>query len=234
MSRVYAIILAGGKGLRMGHDKPKQLLQLGDRPVIRWCLDTFHAMDEVAGIIIASPPEHIPEIEAIVSRPALPKVLRVIEGGATRRLSAWNALVSHPFADEDILLLHDAARPFIEPETIRACIGAAREHGAAGVYVPAIDTIASVRDGFVDAIPPRDTLYHTQTPQCFTYRVIIDAHRQTAADDANAATDDASLALRAGYRVRMIAGSYNNMKVTTPADFSFARFIAAGMAAGKE
>ena len=125
-----------------------------------------------------------------------PKVLKITAGGATRQESAWNALNCHDFHENDILLFHDAARPFVTAEIIANCITEARNTGACGVYIPATDTITEIIDTRVRAIPPREHLYQTQTPQAFRYGVIRRAHELARSSGSGTATDDVSLVMQ--------------------------------------
>jgi 2-C-methyl-D-erythritol 4-phosphate cytidylyltransferase len=218
MAQTYAIILAGGRGLRLGSDVPKQFLPLGERPVIAWSLHSCNALDAVDRILVVIPKEFIPMAEKIAGKYNLHKVQKIIPGGATRQGSAFNALQSVEYHDDDLLLFHDAARPFVKPDIIRNCIAAARKHGAAAVYVPSQDTVAEIKNGFVVAVPPRDRYYSAQTPQAFLYPIISRAHRR-AAETGFVATDDVSLALNAGYAVKMVEGDYTNFKITTDFDY---------------
>ena len=125
----------------------------------------------------------------------------------------------------DVILFHDAVRPFVSQETISGVIHEAREHGAAGTYIPAVDTIAEIESGIVTSIPPRENLYYAQTPQGFRYRIIRDAHEKALKNGVSHATDDVSLVIDAGYEVRMVMGSNLNFKITTKDDYLMARNI---------
>lgn len=225
MSGIYGIILAGGSGLRMGIGIPKQFLPLGGKPVIAWCLNTFASLPGIQGIVVATPPEYRERTEEIVSDLKSDKTFTVIIGGATRQGSSYNALSGRAFSADDILLFHDAARPFIREDTVLRCIEAARLHGAAGVYMRSVDTITRVREGFVESIPPREHLWQAQTPQAFRFEIIQEAHERARARGVSTASDDASLVFDAGFRVRIVEGEHTNFKITTPLDYEMARFI---------
>jgi 2-C-methyl-D-erythritol 4-phosphate cytidylyltransferase len=225
MARIYAIILAGGRGLRLNRDTPKQFLPLAGRPVVAWSLLAFNSLDEIDAVITVIPGEFIPRAEEIIKAYNICKAQKPIPGGPTRQDSACNALRSRDFHDDDILLFHDAARPFIKPDIIRGCISAVQQHGAAAVYVPTHDTIAEARDGFIVPTPPRDNFYSAQTPQAFLYSVINSAHLR-AAEDGISATDDASLVVNAGFAVKLVQGDYFNFKITSEADYHTACLLA--------
>jgi 2-C-methyl-D-erythritol 4-phosphate cytidylyltransferase len=227
MAGVTAIILAGGTGLRMDENTPKQLLRIEGKPVFVLTSEKFQADPDIDTMIIVSNERYIPEVESVVREYWLDKVSAVITGGKTRQDSVYRSLSSIKFGDDEILLLHDAARPFISREVISRCIDSTREHGAAGVYVPAIDTIAEIESDRVRTILPREKLHYTQTPQCFRYRIIRDAHERALRLGIDNATDDVTLVIEAGYPVAMVRGEYSNIKITTPYDFAMAGHILA-------
>lgn len=220
MSRTYAILLAGGRGLRLNRGTPKQFLPLGGKPVIAWSLDLCESLEEIDRILLVSPEEFMEEARTIAAARGVKKIMKYIPGGATRQESAYNAMTALPFDGEDILLFHDVARPFMRPELVRQCIAETARYGAAAIYVPVTDTIAEIRDGFVVSIPPRDTLFRAQTPQGFRYTIISKAHE--ACRDSATATDDVSLVIAAGFRTRMIEGDDSNFKITTDLDYQTA------------
>jgi 2-C-methyl-D-erythritol 4-phosphate cytidylyltransferase len=221
MAHTYGIILAGGLGLRVKRDIPKQFLPLGDKPLIAWSMILFDLMDAIDGIIIMVPDGYDTHVKDIASRYRITKLDRTTIGGATRQESACRALKARPFQDDDILLFHDAARPFVTPDCVVACINAAREHGAAGVYIPVRDTIAVIDNGFVSSVPPRNRFLSAQTPQGFRYSIIRDAHER-ATRSGVAATDDVALVLAAGHPVKMIEGECGNVKITSEYDYHVA------------
>ncbi len=214
-----AVILAGGKGLRMGEDIPKQFMQLGGRAIIFWSIELFASLEEIDCIIITCPEDYIPKLKEMLKERPCARVIKIIAGGETRQLSSYNAIQCHDFADSDILLFHDAARPFVNERIVKQCIIEADSIGAAGVYVPSIDTIAEVEEGLVSRIPPRKNLYNTQTPQSFRYGIIKDSHMKALTEGRKNATDDVSLALDAGYSVKLVVGDYSNIKITSREDY---------------
>lgn len=225
MERTYAIILAGGRGLRLNNRVPKQFLSLGEKPVIAWSLDLCDSLIEVDAILTVIPDEFIPEAELIARTHNIHKIMKIIPGGSTRQESAYNAISSIHFSDNDILVFHDAARPFIRPDMMRTCIAEAKIHGGAAVYVPVQDTVAEIKDDFVISVPTRDSMYYAQTPQAFRFSIISRAH-ETALANGVSATDDVSLVLSAGFKVKMIDGDFSNFKITTDFDYQAACRIA--------
>ncbi len=221
----YAIILAGGTGTRLGGNEPKQFLPLGDKSVITWSLLAFEHHPLVDNIITVLPASYHDRIESISREYSISKYLHTVEGGDTRQQSSWNAMQSYTFDQEDILLFHDAARPFVYSDIITNCIIMAGKYGAAGVYVPAIDTITEIREETVQRTLDRKLLHYTQTPQSFKYSVITDAHMKSSEEGVTGATDDISLVRNAGYRVYAVEGSYKNIKITTQHDYKMAQWL---------
>jgi 2-C-methyl-D-erythritol 4-phosphate cytidylyltransferase len=222
----YAIIVAGGTGQRMGSAVPKQFLQLGNKPIIAWSIETCIASQLIDTIIITIHPDYKKQLEKIIEQYCHVINIIVTHGGQTRQESCFNGLHAYDFANDDILLIHDAARPFITVDMITQCIDVAKQYGACGIYVPVKETIAQVHNETVAAVLPRQTLYAAQTPQCFRYSIIIDAHKKAHENNITNATDDVSLVINAGYTVKAIAGDfYMNIKITTQEDINFAQLI---------
>jgi 2-C-methyl-D-erythritol 4-phosphate cytidylyltransferase len=194
--------------------------------VIAWSLDLFSSADCVDGIIVVSHADTRGRIEDLVKGGAYGKVRAVVDGGKTRQESVMNALTSRAFDGDDIVLFHDAARPFAGTAIVNRCVEEVRVHGAAGTYVKAVDTVAELDGEFVVSVPGRERLYYTQTPQAFRYSVIREAHERARAGGVFDASDDAVLVIGLGRRVRMVEGDYRNIKITTPFDLDAARFIA--------
>lgn len=222
----YALILAGGSGNRMGSFTPKQFMPVSGIPVIVWSLRAFQSLDEIAGIVVACPKEYIPTIKSLAAEYRITKLNSVTAGGKTRQHSSWNALQSRSFSDDDIVLIHDAARPFVSGDLIRSCAKAAKKTGAASAYVLVKDTIAEVRDDFVLKNLSRESLRAAQTPQAFRYSIIRAAHNRAKKLGIEDATDDVSLVLEMGQKICAVEGSPHNIKITTPEDLAIAEIIA--------
>ncbi|HNX24406.1 MAG TPA: 2-C-methyl-D-erythritol 4-phosphate cytidylyltransferase [Spirochaetota bacterium] len=223
-----AVILAGGKGSRLGSQVPKQMLMLGSKPVISWSVDTFHKVNLIDKILIVSEKNLIKEMKNFFPPADYPKVSSFIEGGIERSDSSYNALVSSDFNDDDIFLFHDAARPFVTEEIIIELINKLKTSGACGTYVKSTDTIAIVKDLIVESIPERRSVYSAQTPQGFRYDLIKKAHQYRKDVNSTSVTDDVSLIVNMGFDVSVVEGSYSNIKITTELDFSFAQFLVSG------
>ena len=222
----YAVILAGGRGLRLGGDIPKQLLPLGGKPVITWSAAAFHSVNLIDRLIIVAEKNSLEVIRGIFSEAEFPKIAAFVEGGAERSDSSYNALTCGSFNDDDIFLFHDAARPFITEAVIRDTVAETMKSGAAGVYIPAVDTVTVAENDTVSYIPERRIMYYAQTPQGFRYDIIRRAHeiyRQGGLDTK--VTDDVSLVKASGHEVKIVKGSESNFKITTELDYRIAEFI---------
>lgn len=222
--RVFALVPAAGMGKRMGADINKQYLLLDGMPIIARTLQVFQESDLIDGIILVTPLQEIPFCRReIVERFDLTKVLAIVPGGAERQHSVFNGLreLMHHAADDDIVMIHDGVRPFIDNRILHQVRETACCHGAALVAVPVKDTIKTVHDGMVIGTPDRSTLWQAQTPQAFRFGLILQSH--SAADqDHFLGTDDCSLVERAGGTIGIVTGSYRNIKITTPEDIQLA------------
>ncbi len=220
-----AIVPAAGSGNRMGRELSKQYLSLGGMPLLVHTLKVFEECPLVDALLVVVPPQDIDFVRNAVLAPwKLKKVAGVIPGGKERQDSV-RAGVEALDRETDLVIIHDAVRPFITIEMISQCILAAREEGAVTVGVPVKDTVKEVApDGRVMRTCDRGLMWLTQTPQAFRRDIIENAHR--AADrDGFRGTDDASLVERLGVTVRMIRGEYSNIKITTPDDLILAETL---------
>lgn len=221
--RVTAIIAAGGRGLRFGTARPKQLLTLGGIPILQRSVDAFVACDVISDIVVALPDDMAADPPPYLRGRA---AIRVVAGGARRQDSVANAFAAADSAD--VIAIHDAARPLVTGEVIRRTVEAAAQSGAAIAAIRARDTVKrGDGSGRIVETLPRDEIFLAQTPQAFRTQVLREALR--LADDA---TDEAALAERAGHRVRLVEGDPRNLKITTPEDLAMAeRLLGAGAAA---
>jgi len=215
--RTAAILVAAGRGLRAGAGGPKQYRTLGGRPVIARAMAAFSNHPAVFVVQPVVNPDDASAFEAAVSglRHEPPA-----SGGATRQASVLAGLEALARHKPDLVLIHDAARPFISPELISRAIEAAPITGAAIPAIAVADTIKIIGDaGQVEATPDRSRLRIAQTPQAFRFDISLDAHRRAAREGRNDFTDDAALAEWAGLTVTTFEGDPANMKLTTPEDF---------------
>ncbi len=223
MGGVYAIIVAGGTGRRMGSAVPKQFLPLSGRPILDWTLSAFVRSDRVDGIVLVLP-AGTDEDESAPYRD-LRKVVAVVEGGEERQDSVYEGLVAVP-ASAEIVLVHDAVRPFVSDGLIARCVDLAREQGAAVPVTPVRDTVKAWDKAEKNLVTyDRTTLFRAQTPQAFRAPVLRDAYAKAAAEGWKG-TDDASFVERAGHPVVPVPGAEENIKITLPEDLRMAEGLA--------
>lgn len=234
--RTFAIIPAAGMGKRMGASINKQYLLLAGKPILAHTLTVFQKCAAIAGIILVTPQDEIPFCRAeVVERYDLSKVLAIVPGGAERQYSVLNglqALQGHA-AEHDIVVIHDGVRPFITASLLQESIRYAAAGDGALVAVPTKDTIKVVQNGMVIATPDRASLWQAQTPQTFRLDQILQAHQQAAAEGF-LGTDDCSLLERTNGTVRIVTGSYRNIKITTPEDLVLAEAFLKEAAGGDQ
>ena len=217
--RVVAVVLGGGTGQRIGAPLPKQLLRLGGRTLLEHCVAAFEQAPGVDEILVVMAGDYVEQVRAMLA------------GGVARSDSTRAALAAIAASGLDPagygVLLHDAARPLVDQRIIADCVAALAVHQAAGVAVPASDTIVITNDGVMHSMPRRETLWRCQTPQCFRLPVIARAHELAAADPDFAPTDDCGVVLRylPGTAVHIVPGSERNMKVTYPHDLAVAEAL---------
>ncbi len=221
------MVLGGGAGSRYGAATPKQLLTLGGRTLVEHCVAAFGQAPGVDEVLLVMPPGYTSEAARLPGD----GVSAVIEGGVTRSDSVRNALAhlagSGAAAESTGVLLHDAARPLVSQRIIADCVAALGEHDAIGTAVPSSDTIVVAEDGVMSHVPPRQTLFRCQTPQCFRLSVIARAHELAAADPGYTPTDDCGVVLRylPHVQVHIVPGSERNIKVTYPGDLAIAEVL---------
>jgi 2-C-methyl-D-erythritol 4-phosphate cytidylyltransferase len=216
--KTVAVIPAGGAGRRMGGGIPKQYLLLTDIPILAHTLKVFQGSPVIDEIVLIVPEADIAEVrQSIVEKFGLAKVGHILPGGAERQDSVQRGL--QKLNDEyEIIVIHDAVRPFVSETLIYRAVAAAREFGAITVGVPVKDTVKKVTaEGWVEKTVVREGLWLTQTPQVFRRPIIMAAYMKAAADGFYG-TDDAGLVERMGIPVRMIPGENDNIKVTTSED----------------
>lgn len=237
--RVFVIVPAAGIGTRMSAGgaatlAPKQFLAIDGVPVLIRSLRAFLAVPRMDAVFVAVRGTERERVEAQVLEYKLGERVRVVEGGDHRQESVGNALAALKCDEDDVVLVHDAVRPLIDPATIERTIDAVVKHGAAIVGLPAVDTIKQVErtaDGaIVTATIPRERIVHAQTPQGAKFGLLRRAFVEAEADEF-AGTDEASLLERAGIEVAVVAGSARNFKITQPGDIELAEFYLRGATA---
>lgn len=220
-----AIIVAGGKGKRMGSNINKQYLRVGDREIISLTLDVFEKCELIDEIIVVINKDDIQLFNsAILANYSFTKVTSVVPGGTERQNSVWNGLQKIS-PQSEIVLIHDGARPFVNDDIISNTIQAAKENGSATVAVPVKDTIKVSSENSISASTlDRSKLWAIQTPQAFKKTIIIEAHTKCR-EKSFLGTDDTSLTEFIGIPTKLVMGNYTNIKITTPEDLIFAQAI---------
>ena len=220
---VLAIIVAAGRGVRMGADRPKAFLRLRGLTLLERSIGVFVSHPGVERVVAAVPD---PGEAARVLGPPHGKVV-LVPGGATRQDSVGAGLQALTPGTDEIILVHDAARPLVSRQVIDTVIAAAAGYGAAVPVIPPTNTIKQVApDGVIEATLPRGRLWLAQTPQGFRGPVLRGAYAR-ATRDGFLGTDDAALVERTGHRVHMVEGSPRNLKITSPLDLALAEAILA-------
>ncbi len=217
-----AVIVAAGSGERFGN-AAKVLVPLLGRPVLAWTLDAFSASTGTAGIVLVVGPHTETGVMDLVASGQWPKVEAIVKGGDSRQQSMANGVAAVP-GDAEIVLVHDAARPLVQPGDIDACIEAAREHGGAILAAPVTDTIKRTDHGMVEETVDRSTLWGAQTPQAFRADWMR-AMAELASRNETSITDEASLAEALGYPVHIVVSDSTNLKITHPHDLVIAEAL---------
>jgi 2-C-methyl-D-erythritol 4-phosphate cytidylyltransferase / 2-C-methyl-D-erythritol 2,4-cyclodiphosphate synthase len=231
--RIGAIVAAGGRGARLGASVPKQLLEIGGVPILQRSIELLAAHPLIDEIVVVLPADLASAPPAYLASAGTP--VAVVAGGPRRQDSVANGFEALK-ARVDLVVIHDAARPFASPGLIARVIEAAREAGAALAALPASDTIKLARAETGTGMPvvertvPRERVYLAQTPQVFRTDVLAAAIE--AGREAEMATDEAALAEAAGFPVRLVAGESTNLKITTMTDLNLAQAMSAGSAPG--
>lgn len=225
--QVFAILPAAGLGTRMAGPQPKQFLSLGGVPILIHSLRTFAAVPRVTQIVVAVRRPEVERVQAQIAEHGFAGRVQVVEGGDSRQESVAHALSALKASPDDIVLVHDAVRPLIDAATIDRTIDAVKQHGAAIVGVPAVDTIKQVErtahGALVTSTIPRESIVYAQTPQGFRFELLHSAFAEATADGF-VGTDEASVVERAGYPVAVVPGSPVNLKITQPGDLELAEF----------
>ena len=229
MTRIAAIVPAAGLGTRMGADQPKQFLELDGMPLIIFTLRRLASCPAITDFFIPTRADDVMSLQDRIAKAGLGRPARVVHGGDTRQQSVANALAQvNP--ETEIVLVHDAVRPFVMREQVERLVTEARARGAAILGIPAIDTVKEVKRAslpedmaLISATIPRERIVLAQTPQVFSYALLRDAFRMAQQDDVTA-SDEAALVERFGHDVFVVQGSERNIKITRPLDMDLARF----------
>ena len=217
-----ALIFAGGSGTRMNSKgRPKQFIQINGKELIIHTLENFQNHPEIDNIVVVCIEDWIPYLEKILVKFGIDKVRKIVSGGSTGQESIYKGVlaVKEISKGKDIILVHDGVRPFVNEELITNCIRSVKEHGSAITVTPAIETIVTLDDGRIDTITDRSKCFHAKAPQCFYVDDILATHEQARKDGNLNMIDSASLMKFYGHELYTVPGNFDNIKITTPADF---------------
>lgn len=211
----------------MGQEVPKQFLEIDGRPILVHTLAAFARANLFESIHLAIHPDWTERLAEILRRWDLSGTVTVTSGGPTRQASSRAVLdaLEARLAPEDGVLIHDAARCLVDGELLARCVEGVRRHGAVTAAVPVTDTIALVDGPIIASVPERERLFRIQTPQGFPLGLILAAHRAARERGVADATDDAQLVMALGHPVRIVPGSADNLKISTPEDLAVAAAI---------
>lgn len=217
-----AVIFAGGIGKRMNSNGvPKQFLKLNDKEIIVYTLEIFENSKEIDAIVISCLEEKIGELQELVKKYNLKKVLKIVKGGKTGQESIYNGILGVKDITSDtntVLLIHDGVRPLINEKVIKDCIKCVEKNGNAITVAPAIETIIKTKDNEIENIYERSRCFMARAPQSFYLSDILEAHRKAKLENKEF-IDSASLMSYYGYKLHIIEGPNENIKITTPIDF---------------
>ena len=221
-----AIIPAGGKGFRSGFSTPKQYLKVSGKEIIVYTLQTFQKNKLINRIIVTAEPEYFSLLLKLVKKYKLSKVKLIVEGGNTRQHSVFNAVLASDADDNDLIVVHDAARAFLPSSILTNAILSALKTGNALVCIKAKDTLIKGKK-FVDEYLNRDEVYYVQTPQIFKYKDIYNALVKAEKENF-VGTDESMLIKKIGKKVNIVEGSVFNFKITTKEDVELFKNIVTG------
>ena len=223
MSKNIALILAAGIGSRMNNDTPKQFMLINGEPLLFYSLSTFNNHDQIDEIYVVTNIENLSTVRGIIRDNNLKKVRDIIIGGKTRQESVFNGLKGIPnVALDDIILIHDSARPLVTKEIIDRNIDACLTYNAVNTVIPVTDSL--VRSEGNESVD-RNKVLAVQTPQTFRYDLILKAHEEALKENITNAGDDASLVSRLNVNIKQVQGNKLNFKVTTMEDLIILKAI---------
>lgn len=219
----YAIIPSGGVGKRINSSLPKQYVKIKGKELIAYTLEIFQKSDLIDKIIIAAQPQYFSLLEEIKEKFNISKLFKIVEGGLERQASVYNALIATNAKDNDIIVVHDAARPLLSQNILNRALIEAKTFDNIIVAIKATDTLVS-GDVFVQDYLDRNTTYLVQTPQISKYRILTDA--MESANKMNFfGTDESILLYKASYKIKIVEGSSKNFKITTDEDLDLFKII---------
>jgi len=219
--KVKALIAAGGRGERIGGILPKQFVEIKKKPVLAYTVEKFEKCELIDEIILVVPEDYMSFCSYnMVDVGDFKKVKRILSGGKERQDSVYKGLLALP-KDTDIVIIHDGVRPFISTEKIGKSIEMCKKEKAVILALPVNDTVKRVDEDYIVTTLDREKLWIVQTPQTFEYKLILEAYKK-AIEDGFTGTDDSSLVERLGFKVRVLQGESQNIKITSPEDLVLA------------
>jgi 2-C-methyl-D-erythritol 4-phosphate cytidylyltransferase len=219
--KVKALIAAGGRGERIGGILPKQFVEIKKKPILAYTVEKFENCELIDEIILVVPEDYMSFCSYnIVDVGDFKKVKRILSGGKERQDSVYKGLLALS-KDTDIVLIHDGVRPFISTEKICKSIEMCKKEKAVILALPVNDTVKRVDEDYIVTTLDREKLWIVQTPQTFEYKLILEAYKK-AIEDGFTGTDDSSLVERLGFKVRVLQGESQNIKITSPEDLVLA------------
>ncbi|AVK60392.1 2-C-methyl-D-erythritol 4-phosphate cytidylyltransferase [Lactobacillus sp. CBA3605] len=224
---IYAQILAGGKGTRMGNvPMPKQFLSLADKPILIHTIEKFVLESRFDAILVVCPADWLSHTQDLVSKYVHDERVHVVTGGSERNETLMKGISyireNYGSHDDDVVVTHDAVRPFITQRIINDNIEAVLKNPAVDTVVPAIDTIVQGAENQIEDIPVRSKMYQGQTPQSFNIKTLVDSYAALSAAQKETLSDSCKICLLAGQPVTMVRGENFNFKITTPYDLRVA------------
>ncbi len=218
----YVILVAGGKGLRMGGDIPKQFVPVGGKPVLMRTIETFSKALSGVHIIVVLPVEHQEYWKHLCEEHAFSVPYQIADGGETRFHSTASGLACVPDDAEGVVAVHDGVRPFVSREVIERCFDTAWDQGTAVPVIPVVETVRQILPEGDSLTVDRNDYRLVQTPQTFRISLLKEAFRQPYRPFF---TDDASVGEEMGYSIKLVEGNRENIKITTPSDLSYAEYL---------
>lgn len=217
----FAVIPAGGRGTRLGGNIPKQFLKINSKEIIAYTLDIFDNCRLIDEIAVAVSPEYFKTMENIIAKYSFKKKIIIAEGGKERQDSVFSAISALNPNPEDIICVHDAARPFLSNEILKKAIKAADKKGSAIVAIKSRDTLLNAENSIVTGYVNRENVYYVQTPQISKFLIFSKAIKKAKKDNF-LGTDESILLFRTGEKVIIIDGDISNFKITTQSDLVIA------------
>lgn len=226
---IYAVLLSGGKGTRMGFNVPKQFIEINNKPLLAYCIEKFVQFKQFEKIIISSPKEHISQTKDLINRffPQNPKLV-VIEGGETRQDTLMNSvhyIEEIDDSDEIFVINHDAARIFVSTDQIEKCIQHTLKYGAASPIIPSTDVIVETDGNSVSRMPNRYDLVHVQTPQGFELHEYVELFNDLDKDDIDSVHEIIRVYFLKNKHIFLFEGEKSNFKITNLIDLDVAKAI---------